>query len=64
MCARQSRGGGQAHLLDERDPFQIRGLTRSELLSLARALAIIALHEVLTLVHGDCEETEDIPELE
>ena len=56
---RQSRGGGQAHLLDERDPFQIRGLIRSEFLSLARALAIITLHEVLTLVHGDCDETED-----
>jgi hypothetical protein len=26
---------------------------------LARALTIITLHEVLTLVNGDCDETED-----
>ncbi len=58
VCAAVARRG-KAHLLNEWDPFKIRGLIRSKPLPLARTLAVITLHHVLTLVNGDCDDTED-----
>jgi hypothetical protein len=58
VCAAVARRG-KAHLLNEWDPFKIRGLIRSKPLPLARTLAVVTLHHVLTLVNGDCDDTED-----
>ena len=58
VCAAVARRG-KAHLLNEWDPFKIRGLIRSKPLPLARTLAVVTLHHVLTLVNGDCDDKED-----